>query len=87
MQQVRRCIPVKELQRKAGAGDGGVGAGAQEHRQQDAQADRDAHEGGVRDARRPGEANLRRQQCTIAVSMKFKGSQRPRGSMDPPIAV
>ncbi len=53
--------PIEELQGEAGAGDGGVAAGAQEHGQQDAQAHEDAQEGGVRDARRVGEAQLRAQ--------------------------
>jgi hypothetical protein len=44
-------VPIEELQRKARAGDGGVGAGAQEYGQQDAEADRDAHECGVRKLR------------------------------------
>ena len=34
--------PVEELQSEPGAGDGGVAARTQEHRQQDAQADGDA---------------------------------------------
>ena len=51
--------PVEELQGEAGAGDGGVAAGAQEHGQQDAEADEDAQERRVRDARRMGEAELR----------------------------
>ena len=51
-------MPVEELQGEARAGDGGVGAGAQEHRQQDSQADRDAHERGVCNAGRSGQADL-----------------------------